>query len=94
MNELLANEIAPKMETAVPSETGTAELSETLPLTVPGFADQDIIVTLRNAVDGTESSQIVDADSQPPDLGQRCTEEAFTSRFVGKNQSLYSWREH
>ena len=41
-------------------------------------------VSLKKAEDGTIAALTVDASAQTADIGDRCSDEAFTGQFVGK----------
>ncbi len=73
-----------------PAETESAGETElkagmTLAGSAEGFNDAMVYVTLGLGEDLTISSLTVNAESQTPDIGQRCMEETFTSRFIGKS---------
>ena len=61
---------------------------DSITITKPAFAGQDVIVTVTFAEDGTIAALTVDASSQSAGLGLKCGEERFTSQFIGKSVPL------
>ena len=75
--------------TATPAPTEAPIVPEvgedgTLTATVPGFGGLSLVVSLKKAEDGTIAALTVDASAQTADIGDRCSDEAFTGQFVGK----------
>ena len=75
--------------TATPAPTEAPIVPEvgedgTLTATVPGFGGLPLVVSLKKAEDGTIAALTVDASAQTADIGDRCSDEAFTGQFVGK----------
>ena len=58
--------------------------AEALTATAKGFDDKDITVNVTLDDAGAIATLTVDASTQTPGLGQRCAEEEFTSKFIGK----------
>jgi len=58
--------------------------SEELTAKAKGYDGKDVTVSVTLDDAGAIASLTVDASSQTPGLGQRCSEEEFTSQFIGK----------
>ena len=73
-----AVEEAPKPERVPVFEAGEHTL------TVKGFNGGDIVINVTLDDQGTVTALTVDASSETEGLGQKASEEAFTSQFIGK----------
>ncbi len=75
------------------TETARTEGTElkpgmTLAGSAEGFNDGMVYVTLSLGEDLSIATLTVNADSQTPDIGQKCAESTFTNRFLGKQIPL------
>ncbi|MBQ8080796.1 MAG: FMN-binding protein [Clostridia bacterium] len=74
---------APKAEEADPAEETAVEADENS-VTVKGFQDGDIIVTLTLDAEGKIETLAIDATSQTEGLGQNAMKDDFIAQFIGK----------
>ena len=74
-----AEAVEEKVEEAI-----EAVAAEEKTLTVPGFQEGEIAVTVTLDENGAIATLVVDAASQTPGLGQKCAEPEFTEQFIGK----------
>ncbi len=75
-----------------PAETASEDVERkpgmSLAGSAEGFNDALVYVTLTLGDDLSIASLTVNADTQTPDIGQRCAESSYTGRFLGKQIPL------